>query len=156
MKDTILQSVEKTHLKERPAFGIGDKVSVSVRLKEGDKTRVQVFKGVVICKAPKSGKGPGATFTVRKVSSGVGVERVFAVNSPAIEDIKVESSSVVRQSRLFYLRDLKGKKARLKERMSFDELIVPDAEPYNADAEESTTETTSSDKGEASQSEETK
>src|SRR5690606_795649 len=68
-----------------------------------------------IAKSPKSGKGPGATFTVRKISSGIGVERVFALNSPFVEKIEVESSSEVRRSRLYYLRELTGKKARLKE-----------------------------------------
>src|SRR5690606_1782809 len=92
-----------------------DKVAVSVRLKEGDKERIQVFKGVVVVKQPKSGTGPGATFTVRKISAGVGVERVFPIHSPILEKIEIESSSEVRRSRLYFLRRLPGKKARLRE-----------------------------------------
>lgn len=103
---------------------MGDKVTVQVRLKEGDKERLQAFKGVVISKQPKSGRGPRATFTVRKVSEGVGVERIFPIHSPFIDSISVDSSSEVRRSRLYYLRSLKGKKARLKESERFGELMV--------------------------------
>jgi len=103
-------------------------VVVSVRLKEGDKERIQAFRGVVISKQPKSGKGASATFTVRKVSEGVGVERIFPVHSPAIEKLEVESSSEIRRSRLYYLRNLAGKKARLKEAERFGEIIVASTE----------------------------
>jgi large subunit ribosomal protein L19 len=122
-------------MKKRPNFHVGDRVSVSVRLKEGDKERIQIFRGVVIVKHPKSGKGPGATFTVRKISEGVGVERIFPVHSPFVEKIDIEASSDVRRSRLFYLRSLRGKKARLKETERFgDELLVTDGAPEAAAA----------------------
>jgi large subunit ribosomal protein L19 len=125
MKEAILENIEKNLLgKKHPSFAVGDKLSVFVRLKEGDKERLQAFKGVVISKTPKSGKGAGATFTVRKISEGVGVERVFPINSPAIDRIQVESSSDVRRSRLYYLRALQGKKARLKESERFGEVLA--------------------------------
>ena len=125
MQDVILDRINKAQEKKRPNFSVGDKVSVHVRLKEGDKERVQIFKGVVISKSPKSGKGPQAMFTVRKISEGVGVERIFPVHSPFIEKIDIESSSTVRRSRLYYLRGLAGKKARLKEGAIFSELVAP-------------------------------
>lgn len=132
MKDAILEKLERDNLKGRlekrasthPKFTVGDKVSVYVRLKEGDKERLQAFKGVVISKTPKSGTGPGATFTVRKISEGVGVERVFPLFAPSIDRITVETSSEVRRSRLYYLRSLKGKKARLKEADRFGDLVT--------------------------------
>lgn len=119
MQNAILDKLNKAQEKKRPAFQVGDKVNVSVRLKEGDKERTQAFRGLVIAKHPKSGKGPHATFTVRKISEGVGVERIFPVHSPFVEKIEIESSSIVRRSRLYYLRSLKGKKARLKEAERF-------------------------------------
>ena len=129
MQDVILDRINKAQEKKRPNFSVGDKVSVHVRLKEGDKERVQIFKGVVISKSPKSGKGPQAMFTVRKISEGVGVERIFPVHSPFIEKIDIESSSTVRRSRLYYLRGLAGKKARLKEGAVFAELVAPETAP---------------------------
>jgi large subunit ribosomal protein L19 len=125
VQNEILEKLEKAQQKKRPKFAVGDRVSVSVRLKEGDKERIQAFRGVVICKHPKSGNGTKATFTVRKISEGVGVERIFPVHSPFIEKIDVQTSSDVRQSRLYYLRALKGKKARLKESERFADLVVP-------------------------------
>ncbi len=122
-------------MKKRPDFRVGDKVSVSVRLKEGEKERVQIYRGVVIVKHPKSGKGAGATFTVRKISEGVGVERVFPVHSPFIESIKVDSSSEVRRARLFYLRALRGKKARLRDTETFADLVAPDKAPGPTEAD---------------------
>jgi large subunit ribosomal protein L19 len=96
-----------------PAFRPGDTVNVSVRIKEGNKERIQVFKGVVI----KKRKGlANATFTVRKISYGIGVERVFPLHSPSIENIEVVRRGHVRRSRLYYLGSLKGKAARIKER----------------------------------------
>ncbi len=133
--DKINQSQEKAN---RPDFRVGDRVSVSVRLKEGDKERIQLFKGVVLLKHPISGKGPHATFTVRKISEGVGVERIFPIHSPFIEKIEIESTAVVRQSRLFYLRKLTGKKARLKEGNRFGDLVV-DKKKVAASADASTT-----------------
>ena len=138
MQDAIIDSVEKSQLKKRPNFSVGDKVNISVRLKEGDKERIQAFRGVVISKQPKSGQGSAATFTVRKISEGVGVERIFPVHSPFIEKIEIESSSEVRRSRLYYLRSLKGKKARLKESERFADLIAPEAAVTAAPATEGT------------------
>ncbi len=124
MQNAIINKISQSTMKKRPRFSVGDRVSVSVRLKEGDKERVQIFRGIVIKKAPKSGNHPGATFTVRKISSGVGVERVFPLHAPSIEKIAVESSATVRRSRLYYLRDLTGKKARLKESKGFEDLVA--------------------------------
>lgn len=134
MQNSILESVVKDQYKKRPKFSVGDKVTVHVRLKEGDKERVQPFRGVVLTKVPKSGKGIAATFTVRKVSDGVGVERVFPVHSPNVEKIEVHASSEVRRSRLYFLRRLSGKKARLKSKESFDELVVKKPEPVVEEA----------------------
>ena len=113
----ILERIEKGLMKtDHPPFRPGDTVRVHVRLKEGDKERVQVFEGVVIRKRRGLNR---ATFTVRKVSYGVGVERIFPLNSPYIEKIEVVREGKVRRARLYYLRDLKGKAARLRERRRF-------------------------------------
>ncbi len=96
-----------------PPFKAGDTVRVYSRIKEGDKERIRVFEGVVIRKR----KGTtGATFTVRKISYGVGVEKIFPLHSPTIDNIKVISKGKVRRARLYYLRKLRGKAARLKEK----------------------------------------
>ena len=95
-----------------PAFAAGDSVKVHYRIREGEKERVQVFEGVVI---GRSGVGARETFTVRKVSYGVGVERIFPVNSPRIERLEVVSQNHVRRAKLYYLRALSGKKSRLRE-----------------------------------------
>ena len=128
MQNSIIDKLEKAHLKKRPNFRVGDRVNVSVRLKEGEKERVQAFRGVVISKHPKSGKGSNATFTVRKISEGVGVERIFPVHSPFIEKIDIESSAEVRRSRLYYLRSLAGQKARLKEADRFSDMVTEETE----------------------------
>lgn len=96
--------------KENPHFKAGDHVRIHVKIKEGDKERIQVFEGTVI-KIHRA--GAGTSFTVRKVSYGVGVERIFPVNSPVVSQIEVMSSGKVRRSRLYYLRKLSGKKARI-------------------------------------------
>lgn len=129
MQNPILENINKAQEKKRPAFRVGDRVNISVRLKEGEKERIQAFRGLVISKSPKSGRGPGATFTVRKISEGVGVERIFPVHSPFIEKIEIETSSEVRRSRLYFLRELKGKKARLKEADRFGvEMVTEETE----------------------------
>ena len=97
-----------------PEFKAGDTVRVHVRIKEGDKERTQVFEGVVIRK--RHGGPTRASFTVRKISYGVGVERVFPLHSPRLEKIEVAVRGRVRRSRLYYLRDLTGKAARIRER----------------------------------------
>ena len=128
MQNTIIESVNRSQEKKRPQFHVGDRVVVNIRLKEGDKERLQAFRGVVISKQPKSGKGPGAMFTVRKISEGVGVEKILPIHSPFVESIQVETSSDVRRSRLYYLRSLKGKKARLKESETFADLVVEETQ----------------------------
>jgi len=99
--------------KTAPEFKVGDNVKVFVKIKEGDKERVQAFSGTVIARDNKSGNT--ATFTVRRISFGVGVEKVFPVNSPYIDRVEVERSAKVRRAKLYYLRELTGKKARLRE-----------------------------------------
>lgn len=96
-----------------PSFRPGDTVRVNVRVVEGNRTRTQAFQGVVI---GRSGAGLRETFRVRKISFGVGVERVFPVHSPAIESIEVVSRGIVRRAKLYYLRDRHGKAAKIKER----------------------------------------
>lgn len=106
-----LDFVEKESLRrDLPPFKVGDTVAVHVRVREGDKERIQVFQGLVI---RRRGGGVGETFTVRKISSGVGVERIFPVQSPLVTRVEIKSRGYVRRSRLYYLRDLSGKKARL-------------------------------------------
>ncbi len=107
-----IQAIENGFLRELPHFRVGDTVRVHYLIREGDKERVQVFEGVVI---RKTRGGAGATFTVRKVSFGVGVERIFPVHSPRIEKLDVGSRGHVRRSKLYYLRALRGKKARIRE-----------------------------------------
>ena len=97
--------------KDVPAFKPGDTVRVHVRVVEGDKERVQVFEGVV---TRRRGRGPSATFTVRKVSYGVGVERIFPIESPQVKKVEIKARGHVRRARLYYLRDLAGKAARLR------------------------------------------
>ncbi|MBO5920230.1 MAG: 50S ribosomal protein L19 [Bacteroidales bacterium] len=99
--------------KEYPEFRAGDTLTVTYKIKEGDKERLQKFRGVVI---QRRGAGSTETFTIRKVSNGVGVERIFPFASPFIESIVLEKRGKVRRARIFYLRNLTGKKARIKER----------------------------------------
>jgi large subunit ribosomal protein L19 len=108
-----IEAIERAQFRQLPEFRVGDTIKVHYRIREGEKERIQIFQGVVI---RKSRGGLGTTFCVRKVSYGVGVERVFPLHSPRIETIEVTSRGRVRRSRLYYLRDLEGKKARLKER----------------------------------------
>ena len=107
----IEDAVKKQLRDDLPDFKAGDNVDVHVRVVEGDKERIQIFSGTVI---QRRGSGISETFTVRKISAGVGVERVFLVHSPMIATIKKNHSTKVCRSRLFYLRDLRGKAARLK------------------------------------------
>ncbi len=96
-----------------PNFSAGDTITVHYKIKEGDKERTQLFKGIVI---QRRGKKATETFTVRKMSNGIGVERVFPTNSPFIEKIELNKEGAVRRARIFYLRELTGKKARIKEK----------------------------------------
>ena len=107
-----IETVERPHLTSRPDMRSGDTVRVHVKVREGDKERIQVFEGSVI--ALHRG-GSRASFTVRKVSFGQGVERIFPLHSPTIEKIEVVRSAKVRRAKLYFLRDLKGKAARMKE-----------------------------------------
>jgi large subunit ribosomal protein L19 len=109
----IIQELESATLRtDMPQFRVGDTVAVHYKIVEGDKLRVQVFKGIVI---KRHRAGARSTITVRKTSFGVGVERTFLLHTPRLEQIEVVSRGVVRRSRLFYLRDLKGKAARVKD-----------------------------------------
>jgi large subunit ribosomal protein L19 len=107
-----IETVERPHLTDRPAMRSGDTVRVHVKVREGDKERIQVFEGMVI--GIHRG-GARATFTVRKVSFGQGVERIFPLHSPTIDRIEVIRGAKVRRAKLYFLRDLKGKAARMKE-----------------------------------------
>ncbi|MCZ4498167.1 MAG: ribosomal protein [Marmoricola sp.] len=99
-----------------PAFRAGDTIKVHVKVVEGNRSRVQVFQGVVL---RVQGSGIGRTFTVRKVSFGVGVERTFPINSPIFEQIEIVTRGDVRRAKLYYLRNLRGKAAKIKERRDF-------------------------------------
>jgi large subunit ribosomal protein L19 len=113
MAANLLEKIDKEQRKEGvTAFRVGDAVKVHAKIREGGKERVQVFAGTVI---GRRGRGNAETFTVRRIAHGVGVERVFPVQSPHIAKIEVESSSRVRRAKLYYLRDLTGKKTRLRD-----------------------------------------
>ena len=112
----ILLDLEKPTLKTGlPAFSPGDSVRVHVKVREGEKERIQMFAGVVIA---RRGGGSRETFTVRKISGGVGVERVFPLHSPIIDKIEVERRGAVRRAKLYYLRERKGKAARIDEKQT--------------------------------------
>ena len=110
-----LKMISNASLKQEvPAFNVGDTVKVHVRIKEGDKSRIQVFEGTVIAK--KHG-GIHETFTVRRVAHGCGIERVFPVHSPVVEKVEVVRLAKVRRAKLYYLRDRLGKSAKIKEKI---------------------------------------
>ncbi|MBP8008390.1 MAG: 50S ribosomal protein L19 [Thiopseudomonas sp.] len=111
----ILQLEAEQMTKEIPVFAPGDTVIVQVKVKEGDRQRLQAYEGVVIA---KRNRGINSAFTVRKISSGVGVERTFQTYSPMIDSLTVKRRGVVRQAKLYYLRALSGKAARIKEKLS--------------------------------------
>ncbi|HSX70407.1 50S ribosomal protein L19 [Pseudomonas subflava] len=116
MTNKIIQQLEAEQMnKEIPAFAPGDTVIVQVKVKEGDRSRLQAFEGVVIA---KRNRGLNSAFTVRKISSGVGVERTFQTYSPLIDSVSVKRRGDVRKAKLYYLRDLSGKAARIKEKLS--------------------------------------
>jgi large subunit ribosomal protein L19 len=113
-KNTLLQFVEdQVERKEFPEFKAGDTITVRYKIKEGEKERIQNFKGVVI---QRRGEKTIETFTVRKMSGNIGVERIFPLASPFIDDIEINKRGIVRRARIYYLRNLTGKKARIKER----------------------------------------
>ncbi len=109
---SAIELIEKAQLTERPAIKAGDTVKVHVKVREGDKERIQVFEGIII---GLHRGGARASFRVRKVSFGQGVERIFPLHSPTIAKIEVVRSARVRRAKLYFLRDLKGKAARMKE-----------------------------------------
>ena len=107
-----IETVEQTHLTKRPDMRAGDTVRVHVKVREGDKERIQIFEGIVI---GLHRGGLRASFTVRKVSFGQGVERIFPLHSPTISKVEITRSAKVRRAKLYYLRELKGKAARMKD-----------------------------------------
>jgi large subunit ribosomal protein L19 len=120
-----LDAVRRERLKENlPDFRSGDTVKVMVRVREGDKERLQAFEGVCI---GRRGAGVSATFTVRKVSAGVGVERIFPLHSPSVAEIELVRKGRVRRAKLYYLKELSGKAARIRERQEALGVTPPDA-----------------------------
>lgn len=117
----IIEELERSAMRmDLPEFRPGDAVSVHYKIKEGDRERIQVFEGVVIA---RKGGGVRETFIVRKVSYGVGVERIFPVHTPLIQTIQVKKQGKVRRAKLYYLRGLSKKASRIKERTVFDKKI---------------------------------
>jgi large subunit ribosomal protein L19 len=113
MRNPVIASIEASQFRsDMPHFTTGDTIRVHSKIKEGEKERVQVFEGTVL---KRRNAGLRSNFTVRKVSYGVGVERIFPINSPRIDKIEVMSGGVVRRAKIYYIRALQGKKARLKE-----------------------------------------
>ena len=142
---TKVQKFNESQMKKNPEIRSGDHVKVHQKIKEGDKERIQIFEGIVI--AAKHGKGMSGTITVRKVVQGVGVERVFPIHSPLISKIEVVKSSKIRRSKLYYLRQAKGKKAKLKlkefapaiseeEPKALEESVVAEVNPEETETKE--------------------
>jgi large subunit ribosomal protein L19 len=131
---TVIESIEQRELKRRPPFAAGDRVRVHFQVVEGNRRRTQVFEGIVL---KRQGSGSRETFTVRKNSFGVGVERTFPLHSPKIEQLEVAGRGDVRRAKLYYLRDKVGKSARVAERRwgIADELVVAPEEAEAVDAE---------------------
>jgi large subunit ribosomal protein L19 len=116
MTNKIIQQIEAEQMsKQLPPFAPGDTVVVQVKVKEGDRSRLQAFEGVVIA---KRNRGLNSAFTVRKISNGVGVERTFQTYSPLVDSLSVKRRGDVRKAKLYYLRDLSGKAARIKEKLA--------------------------------------
>jgi large subunit ribosomal protein L19 len=131
---TVIESLEKRDLKQRPKFGAGDRVRVHFQVVEGNRKRTQVFEGIVL---KRQGSGVRETFTVRKQSFGVGVERTFPLHSPKIEKLEIAARGDVRRAKLYYLRDKVGKSARVAERRwgIEDDVLVAEVESEAVDAE---------------------
>jgi large subunit ribosomal protein L19 len=131
---TVIENLEKRDLKQRPKFGAGDRVRVHFQVVEGNRRRTQVFEGIVL---KRQGSGVRETFTVRKQSFGVGVERTFPLHSPKIEKLEIAARGDVRRAKLYYLRDKVGKSARVAERRwgIKDDVIVAEEEAEAVDAE---------------------
>lgn len=125
----IIEEIEKSQLRsDIPDFKPGDTIKVYSKISEGEKERIQVFEGVVIAKRRASNR---STFVIRKISYGVGVERIFPLHSPLIEKIEIVRKGRVRRAKLFYLRSKKGKSAKVKEKkwMAFKDIIAPETQP---------------------------
>lgn len=132
-----MKSIDAVHSeparRDLPPFRSGDTVRVHVKIQEGEKERIQVFEGVVI---QRQGGGAGESFTVRKISAGVGVERIFPLQSPNVAKVEIKARGHVRRARLYYLRDLVGKKARLRSKVrDLSHLLVPEGEAIGSAAE---------------------
>lgn len=113
MINKVIDKIEHSQIrKDLPDFQIGDNIKVHLRIKEGEKTRIQIFEGLVIA---KKHSGTRETFTVRKISYGIGVERTLPLNNPNIASIEIVRRNKIRRAKLYYMRELKGKSARLKE-----------------------------------------
>ena len=108
------QLVKPENSPQLPVFGAGDTVRVNFRIREGDRERVQAFQGVVIRR--QNGSGPAANFTVRRITGGIGIERIFPLHSPLIDSLEVTRQGSVRRAKLYYLRGLQGRAARIKEK----------------------------------------
>jgi len=115
MTKDVIKKVEDSQIQERPDFKSGDTVEVQVKVTEGKRTRLQAFEGLVISVKKR---GLNSSFIVRKISNGVGVERTFQTHSPLIDSIKVKRRGLVRQSKLYYIRERSGKSARIKEKIN--------------------------------------
>jgi len=136
---TQIDALVQTQLKQVPDIQPGDTVRVHQKIKEASKERIQVFEGVVL--ARKHGKGINATITVRKISQNIAVERIFPIHAPFIQKIEIVKRAKVRRAKLYYLRDVKGKKARLKAK-AMGVVVEPEPEPQPAETEEPTEEST--------------
>jgi large subunit ribosomal protein L19 len=149
-----MNSIDAVHQeglrRDLPPFRAGDTVRVHVKIREGDKERIQVFEGVVI---RRRRGGHSATFTVRKVSYGVGVERIFPVESPSVTKVEIKRRGHVRRARLYYLRELRGKKARLRSKVRDLSALVSEVEaegaPGTADEEAASEEAPAPEKDES-------
>ena len=131
---TVIENLEKRALKQRPNFGAGDRVRVHFQVVEGNRKRTQVFEGIVL---KRQGSGARETFTVRKQSFGVGVERTFPLHSPKVEKLEVAARGDVRRAKLYYLREKVGRKARVAERRwgIEDEMVIPAEDAEAVDSE---------------------
>ena len=136
LEDAFMQPAENQAPKVIPEFSSGDTVIVHIKVKEGERTRVQAFEGIVIA---KRNRGYNSAFTVRKISHGVGVERVFQTHSPVIESIELKRRGDVRRAKLYYMRELSGKAARIREKLP-SKGSTPEAAPLATDESSSNTE----------------
>ena len=130
-KHPLVQIVESAQLTERPDFAPGDTVVVQVKVREGERERLQAFEGVVIA---KRNRGINSAFTVRKISSGIGVERAFQLHSPLIDRIEVKRRGDVRRAKLYYLRERSGKSARIREKLGAKRASVQEGGQTKTDA----------------------